>query len=124
MLTKCRQPGQGGTADLQRRDLRAQLLQAEGAHFNRAPSSSIGKRGADELDIQTQDSIEDTSPSESATEAFNAKRRRVLEETRDEDADENTSLAESSEDERLVYASLPGAICSSKLVKGKMKPRS
>ena len=106
MLTRCRQPGQGGIAELQRRDLRTQLLQAEGAHLNRGSLFSAGKRSASELEIRPQDSIKYTSHSEPATEALNAKRRRILEETRDDDAEEDASSDAFSEDERLVCASL------------------
>ena len=88
--------------------MRAQLLQAERAHFGRGPPSSTGKRGASEPEAQTQQPIEDAFHSEPATEALNAKRQRILEETRDEDADEDDSSAESSEDERWICASQLG----------------
>ena len=91
---KVRQPGQGGAADSEPRDLRAELLAAEAAHFAKTgkgqPSESIAAPPAKrELDAAQDD--EDDDPE--------AKRRRILEETRDVDADSVGSESESSEEE-------------------------
>ncbi|KAI9832655.1 MAG: complexed with cef1p [Sarea resinae] len=98
---KVRQPGQGGTADAEVRDLRAELLKAEAAHFSKAKGIS-------------HEEDEDTAPVESAPkraleagpgtdgdedEDPEAKRRRILEETRDIDADSDHSGSESSDEE-------------------------
>ncbi|XXH04797.1 3'-5'-exoribonuclease [Hypoxylon texense] len=86
---KFRQPGQGGDAD-EPRDLRAELLAAEAAHFAKQnggalpdapdsretapPTNSAAKRP---LELGAKDDEEDPD----------AKRRRILEESRDIDAD-------------------------------------
>ena len=89
-LTYCRQPGQGGSADAEVRDLRAELLAAEAAHraklqggepsdLTDAPGSTVGApKHALEMGSQA-DSEEDPE----------AKRRRILEESRDIDADDS-----------------------------------
>lgn len=87
---KFRQPGQGGDADGEVRDLRAELLAAEAAHYAKThghptsetsstpePSSAASKRA-----------LEITSQAE-GDEDPEAKRRRILEETRDIDADDS-----------------------------------
>lgn len=96
------QPGQGGDAD-QPRDLRAELLAAEAAHFAktkgvqqdespaREPAPSNRKR---ELEDNVQENLDE--------EDMEAKRRRILEETRDIDADSVGSDSESSEEDRFV----------------------
>ncbi|OCL13467.1 Cwf15/Cwc15 cell cycle control family protein [Glonium stellatum] len=90
-LLKHRQPGQGGSADNEVRDLRAELLKAEAAHFtkkNGRPTlednesseilSSAPKR---QLETSVMDDTDENEESE-------AKRRRlILEEAKDIDAD-------------------------------------
>lgn len=98
-----RQPGQGGEADAQARDLRAELLQAEAAHFAK-------KRGTSEAEPIVDRSttpkrlLEGAPPGGTAgdeeVEDPEAKRRRILEETRDIDADSDLSEEESSEEDR------------------------
>ncbi|KIV95125.1 pre-mRNA-splicing factor cwc15, variant [Exophiala mesophila] len=95
-LLKVRQPGQGGAADTEPRDLRAELLAAEAAHFAKtsgsspAPATSPPKLLKRELDeAESEDENEDPE----------AKRRRVLEETRDIDADSEGDESDSSEEE-------------------------
>ncbi|KAI4286314.1 MAG: hypothetical protein L6R35_004438, partial [Caloplaca aegaea] len=92
---KTRKPGQGGDADAQPRDLRAQLLEAEAAHFsktdkvapNAEPTISSSKR-----------QLEAGSPrGGNGEEDIEAKRQRVLEESRDVDADSDHSSSSSSE---------------------------
>jgi protein CWC15 len=101
LLRQDRKPGQGGDADHQPRDLRAELLRAEAAHFaktrggidaateNLEPTSSAPKR---QLENGSLDDNEDD---------LETKRQRILEETRDIDADSaGSSDGESSEDDR------------------------
>ncbi|KAL8717305.1 MAG: hypothetical protein Q9225_005437 [Loekoesia sp. 1 TL-2023] len=96
----CSQPGQGGDADTQPRDLRAQLLEAEAAHFSKT-NGGIAKP------VQ---SAEPTTSSKRQLEAghrqgvegeedIEAKRRRVLEETRHIDADSDDSSDASSDED-------------------------
>ncbi|KAI8949926.1 Pre-mRNA-splicing factor Cwf15/Cwc15 [Xylaria longipes] len=97
---KFRQPGQGGDADGVR-DLRAELLEAEAAHFakknggalpdvNEAETSSITNNAKRLLELTSQaDGEEDPD----------AKRRRILEESRDIDADSEDDSENDSEDD-------------------------
>ncbi|KAI6092368.1 Pre-mRNA-splicing factor Cwf15/Cwc15 [Hypoxylon rubiginosum] len=107
---KFRQPGQGGDAD-EPRDLRAELLAAEAAHFakqnggalpdapdsNEAapPTNSAAKRPLELAGGSAEDGEEDPD----------AKRRRILEESRDidadseEDDDDDDSEEDSDDDE-------------------------
>lgn len=103
---KLRQPGQGGAAGFQERDLRAELLAAEAAHLAKkegkqpAPVPSLtgtkrgieGTRGNADTDGDGDEEDEET------------KRRRILEETRDidkddSDADDDSSDEDSDDDE-------------------------
>jgi len=102
-----RQPGQGGNADNEVRDLRAELLKAEAAHFakknggsapedNEYPEipSSMPKR---QLETSTGDDAEENEESE-------AKRRRlILEEAKDIDADSDGGSSESSDSSDEEY---------------------
>ncbi|OBT46822.1 hypothetical protein VE00_01921 [Pseudogymnoascus sp. WSF 3629] len=100
---KVRKPGQGGSADSQSRDLRAELLAAEAAHFAKtrgvAPDQTstddvaleAGKRGL--LESSAMEGVEDDA------EAKEAKRRKILEDTRDIDADSASESESDSEDE-------------------------
>ena len=90
-----RQPGQGGDADPQVRDLRAQLLEAEAAHFQKT-NSSTAKPVAKITPSKRQ--LEDGHESD-GEEDMEAKRRRILEETRDIDADSDGSKSQSSDDD-------------------------
>ncbi|MCJ1267041.1 complexed with cef1p [Lobaria immixta] len=99
---KTRQPGQGGDADPQVRDLRAQLLEAEAAHYAKTNGSSTT---ASEVPpaitpASTKRKLE-AGPGQDgeADEDIEAKRRRVLEETRDIDADSEGSKSESSDED-------------------------
>ena len=49
-LLKIRQPGQGGAADPEARDLRAELLAAEAAHFAKT-KGTVAEPAADTLSI-------------------------------------------------------------------------
>ncbi|KFY42900.1 hypothetical protein V495_04280 [Pseudogymnoascus sp. VKM F-4514 (FW-929)] len=99
---KVRKPGQGGSADSQSRDLRAELLAAEAAHFAKTRGGATdqsaindavgdaGKRGL--LEEGAMEGVEDD-------EAKEAKRRKILEETRDIDADSASESESESEDD-------------------------
>ncbi|CAG7562986.1 unnamed protein product [Fusarium equiseti] len=99
---KYRQAGQGGAADEEpTRDLAAELLAAEAAHFTK-------KNGAP-VPIDDADEDEETSVSGGAKRALpsadgededlEAKRRRILAETRDIDADDDSEEDEDDSDE-------------------------
>lgn len=97
-LTVARQPGQGGAADPESKDLRAELLAAEAAHFAKTKgttSSEIAtsppKPAKRELEASTSDDDENEDP--------DTKRRRILEETREIDADSEGDDSDSSEEE-------------------------
>ncbi|KUI60756.1 Pre-mRNA-splicing factor cwc15 [Cytospora mali] len=103
---KFRKAGQGGSADQETRDLRAELLAAEAAHYaklngGKAPSPSNdddddhsaapkgAKRTLEAGSNADGDNYEDTE----------AKRRRILEETRDIDADDSDSSDSDKDDD-------------------------
>lgn len=93
----CRQPGQGGDAETEPRDLRAELLAAEAAHF--AKTKGLTEPTATSSSAAPKRLLE-TTPAEDGLECedADAKRRRVLEETREIDADSDGADSESSED--------------------------
>lgn len=101
-LTCPRQPGQGGNADPEVRDLRAQLLQAEAAHYSKTKGS------ATETDTQVRDAstalkreLEARTGEDGVVhEDPEAKRRRILEATRDIDADSDGPESDSSGEDR------------------------
>ncbi|KAF7117407.1 hypothetical protein CNMCM5793_006352 [Aspergillus hiratsukae] len=91
--------GQGSEGEVRQRDLRAELLQAEAAHFAKKNGVSID-----------EPIVESSAPKrllegaldgadEAEAEDPEAKRRRILEETRDIDADSEGSEDDSSEEE-------------------------
>lgn len=94
------QLGQGSEGEVKQRDLRAELLQAEAAHFARKNGVPV-----------EQPTVENTAPKRQlegapaedgdaeAEEDPEAKRRRILEETREIDADSEGSEDDSSEEE-------------------------
>ncbi|KAI1393554.1 Pre-mRNA-splicing factor Cwf15/Cwc15 [Hypoxylon trugodes] len=106
---KFRQPGQGGDAD-EPRDLRAELLAAEAAHFAKQNGGALPD-AADETEPTTNAAkrpLELTSQSDGdggGEEDPEAKRRRILEESRDidadseEDEDDDDSEEDSDDDE-------------------------
>lgn len=102
MTLKIRQPGQGGVADEQR-DLRAELLKAEAAHFAKkkgmpAPNDDDDDDAPSAPKRQLEDAPADDGADED--ESPEAKRRRlILEEARDVDADSDRSSSESSDEE-------------------------
>lgn len=102
ILTGCRKPGQGGSADPPARDLRAQLLQAEAAHFSKVRGSPSGTAGSEleKASSPTRRIEHNRVGDRDSVEEPDAKRRRVLEETRQIDADSEDSGSDSSEEER------------------------
>ncbi|KAJ6110117.1 hypothetical protein N7486_002352 [Penicillium sp. IBT 16267x] len=98
---KVRQPGQGGDADTEVRDLRAELLKAEAAHFAKKNGAPVDDTAATEQTPkrQLEPAPADAEAGEGETEDLEAKRRRILEETRDLDADSDGSEEDSSEEE-------------------------
>ncbi|EQL35825.1 hypothetical protein BDFG_02445 [Blastomyces dermatitidis ATCC 26199] len=102
---KTRKPGQGGDAD-EKRDLRAELLRAEAAHFAKkgisqdTSASSASSPAAIEPSVPKRQLENGSSEVEIGDiEDPEAKRRRILEETRDIDADSAGSESDSSEDD-------------------------
>ncbi|KAF7718963.1 Pre-mRNA splicing factor Cwf15 [Penicillium ucsense] len=97
---KVRQPGQGGDADHEVRDLRAELLRAEAAHFAKKNGTPIEESTSTETTAPKRH-LEGPSADADAEleEDLEAKRRRILEETRDIDADSDGSEEDSSEEE-------------------------
>lgn len=97
---KFRQPGQGGDADAdETRDLRAELLAAEAAHFAKKNGTPLLSSGDDSEAISggaaAKRPLELTSGEEEDSEA---KRRRILEESRDIDADSEEDDDDDDED--------------------------
>ncbi|KEY67191.1 hypothetical protein S7711_03050 [Stachybotrys chartarum IBT 7711] len=102
---KFRKAGQGGDADEEpTRDLAAELLAAEKAHFAKKNGAPIPDDDADEDDEETAAASSAKRPlplmggGEDA-EDLETKRRRILEETRDIDADDDSEEEEDSDDE-------------------------
>lgn len=98
---KYRRPGQGGAAGGQPRDLRAELLAAETAYAAKTKGGPIDvsttTAGAKHT-IEAGELDSSASP-EDATDEQQIKRRKILEETRDIDADDSDENSDSSEDE-------------------------
>ncbi|KAH8890928.1 Cwf15/Cwc15 cell cycle control protein [Thozetella sp. PMI_491] len=97
---KFRKAGQGGDADREVRDLRAELEAAEAAHFaklNGGPAPS-DKDGASDADSSAKRPLKLTSQAD-GEEDPEAKRRRILEETRDIDADDSEGEDEEDDDD-------------------------
>jgi protein CWC15 len=84
--------------------LRAELLAAEAANLAKIRGGSgVAKDGGETVASAPKRQLERGSEDDTE-EDINAKRRRILEETRDIDADsEAGSDEDSSEDDRLVY---------------------
>ena len=99
-LTPPRQQGQGGENERQQRDLRAELLQAEAAHFAKKKGVPVDEPMVENAAPKRQ--LEGPAPGAGAEEEEDpeAKRRRILEETRDIDADSEGDEDDSSEEER------------------------
>lgn len=93
--------------------MRAELLQAEANHFakkqglpiNEAPTESVTPKR------QLEGGPSDGTDGDIEEEDPEAKRRRILEETRDIDADSDGSEEESSEEERLAACRSSQVLC-------------
>ncbi|EXJ76348.1 uncharacterized protein A1O5_00856 [Cladophialophora psammophila CBS 110553] len=94
-----KQPGQGGTAEAEKRDLRAELLAAEAAHFAKTKGTSAEPTSSTPKPLKRE--LEDSSHAGDGGENEDpeTKRRRILEETREIDADSDGSDTESSDEE-------------------------
>ncbi|KAL4958558.1 Pre-mRNA-splicing factor Cwf15/Cwc15 [Aspergillus filifer] len=96
---KTRQSGQGTESESAHRDLRAELLQAEANHFAKkngvpVPEPSNTESATPKRQLEGPGGDEDLEG-----EDLEAKRRRILEETRDIDADSDGSEEDSSDEE-------------------------
>lgn len=102
-----RKPGQGGNADHDTRDLRAELLAAEQAHHAKLTGGPVPSSNDDESSEPTPASrgakraleAGSTAGGEDEDEDTEAKRRRILEETRDIDADDSDSSSSDKDDD-------------------------
>lgn len=107
VLTSCSQQGQGNEGEAKQRDLRAELLQAEAAHFAKKQGIPVDETSVESAAPKRQleaapDGGDDNGGSAEIEEDPEAKRRRILEETRDIDADSDGDDDDSSEEERYV----------------------
>ncbi|KAL2843269.1 Pre-mRNA-splicing factor cwc15 [Aspergillus pseudodeflectus] len=96
---KTRQLGQGTEGESHQRDLRAELLQAEAAHFAKKRGIPVDETTSESATPKRQLEGPSNGNAEIDDEDPEAKRRRILEETRDIDADSDGSEEESSEEE-------------------------
>ncbi|KAJ5238484.1 Cell cycle control protein Cwf15 [Penicillium chermesinum] len=96
---KLRQPGQGGAADKGGRDLRAELLKAEAAHFAKKNGEPIDEVTTESSTPKRQLENAPDADGDATEEDPDAKRRRILEESRDIDADSDGSEEDSSDEE-------------------------
>ncbi|KAI9875003.1 MAG: hypothetical protein M1830_009036 [Pleopsidium flavum] len=100
MTTGGRKPGQGGDADDEVRDLRAELLKAEAAHFAKTKGTSTGTGESSESTVSTKRQLQSGAGEDGdENEDPEAKRRRILEETRDIDADSDGAGSDSSDED-------------------------
>ncbi|KAK4212916.1 Pre-mRNA-splicing factor Cwf15/Cwc15 [Rhypophila decipiens] len=104
LLIPSSQRGQGGDADRETRDLRAELLAAEQAHFAKAKGgpSLIGGEAENNTSESTSATSKRPLPLTSTSDGdadSEAKRRRILEESRDIDADDSDEEKDDDEDD-------------------------
>ncbi|VUC38115.1 unnamed protein product [Clonostachys rosea] len=104
---KFRQAGQGGAGDgedkLSQTDLAAELLAAEAVHFNKKKGGAPADNDEDEDMEHTLAGVKrphqiEAKGDEDGEEDLEAKRRRILAETRDIDADDDDSEEDEDED--------------------------
>ncbi|CAH0043401.1 unnamed protein product [Clonostachys solani] len=105
---KFRKAGQGGAADAEdevsQTDLAAELLAAEAVHFNKKNGGALAADEDDEDAEHTLSGLKrphqiEGKGSEDGEEDLEAKRRRILAETREMDADEDDDDSEQDEDD-------------------------
>lgn len=96
-----RQPGQGGDADAAPRDLRAELLKAEAAHYAKKNGGQLpDATSAEDAAGGTKRSIDEVAANEEEEDPEEKRRRVILEEARELDADsESDDSEEDSEDD-------------------------
>lgn len=94
-----RQAGQGTESETEVRDLRAELLKAEAAHFAKKKGITPEDNVAESA-FAAKRQLEGAGGGDTEEEDSEAKRRRILEETRPIDADSEASESDSSEEER------------------------
>lgn len=101
ILQSVRQPGQGGNADPEVRDLRAELLKAEAVHFAKKNGTALEEEEQDGgTSIPAKRRLESDAVDVDEEEDAEVKRRRlILEEAQDLDADSAESSEESSDEE-------------------------
>lgn len=106
--SRYRQPGQGGDADHEVRDLRAELLAAEAAHFAKANGGALSAPSSESEEIAAANgtkrplaltSGEGGGGGDDDSEDPEAKRRRILEESRDIDADDSEEEDDDDDDD-------------------------
>ncbi|KAB5558109.1 Cwf15/Cwc15 cell cycle control family protein [Coniochaeta sp. 2T2.1] len=101
---KFRKPGQGGAPDASShaRDLRAELEAAEAAHFAKVKGTPLPPSEPDTAAASTTSkrplALTGGTDGEETEETAEAKRRKILEETRDIDADDSGSGSDEEED--------------------------
>ncbi|CAJ2506198.1 Uu.00g003280.m01.CDS01 [Anthostomella pinea] len=95
---KFRQPGQGGDAD-EVRDLRAELLAAEAAHFAKQNGGALPDANETDTSPAAINNAKRPLAIADGEEDPEAKRRRILEESRDIDADSEDGSDNDSEEE-------------------------
>ncbi|KAF1847388.1 Cwf15/Cwc15 cell cycle control family protein-like protein [Cucurbitaria berberidis CBS 394.84] len=99
---KHRQPGQGGDAEYVKRDLRAELLEAEARHFAKKNGTYVESESATEPSNAPKRQLDAVSAAdESEEDQADQKRRRIemLEKFREIDADDSSDESESSDDD-------------------------
>ncbi|KAF2678209.1 Cwf15/Cwc15 cell cycle control protein [Lentithecium fluviatile CBS 122367] len=101
-LLKHRKPGQGGDADAVKRDLRAELLEAEARHYAKKNGTHVEEDSAADPSAASKRPIDAVSATEDGEEdEAGQKRRRIemLEKYREIDADDSSESSESSDEE-------------------------
>jgi protein CWC15 len=99
---KHRQPGQGGDAESTKRDLRAELLEAEARHHAKKNGTYVEEEAATDDNSGPKRALDDVSAAEDGeADEADQKRRRIemLEKYRDVDADDSSESSDSSDDE-------------------------
>ncbi|KAF1961996.1 Cwf15/Cwc15 cell cycle control family protein-like protein [Byssothecium circinans] len=99
---KHRQPGQGGEAEATKRDLRAELLEAEARHFAKKNGTYVEEDVAVDANSAPKRALDEVSAAdEGEGDEADQKRRRIemLEKYRDIDADDSSESSDSSDDE-------------------------
>ncbi|KHO11466.1 short chain dehydrogenase/reductase [Metarhizium robertsii ARSEF 23] len=98
---KFRKAGQGGDADDEpSRDLAAELLAAEAVHFSKKKGAPVpGDEDDDQENVSVAAEKRPLPPAGDGEEDYEAKRRRILEETRDIDADDSSEEDDEDSDD-------------------------